>query len=154
MQREGFRPVGGDHNGEEIALSRDFLKPLVADVAALPCCRDRLGEIACQAIRKTQAALFEKRCLNDHDFHMNCCSQCRSYIEHNKIHPENARPLFKAPQFCRDKRSIVFCRKFKTDGIGKFSCSDAEFAIRLCRQSCGYCNDALYTVDRLPPPCE
>uniref|UniRef100_A0A1I7ZHN7 ShKT domain-containing protein n=1 Tax=Steinernema glaseri TaxID=37863 RepID=A0A1I7ZHN7_9BILA len=127
---------------------------LSLDVATLPCCRDRLGEIACQAIRKTNPAHFEKRCLGDHDFHMSCCKECRNYIENHKIHPENARSLFRAPQFCRDKRSLAFCRRFKTNGLGKFSCSDAEFAIRVCRQSCGYCNDALYALENLPASCQ
>ncbi|TKR86649.1 hypothetical protein L596_011197 [Steinernema carpocapsae] len=129
-------------------------KPIIY-IAVLPCCRDRFGQFACQALRKSQPATFEKRCLSDHDFHtIDCCMECRSYIENNKIDPDNARSLFKAPQVCKDKRSIFFCRKFKTNGIGKFSCADAQFAIRVCRASCGYCSDLIYGVEKVAPPCQ
>ncbi|CAI4223283.1 unnamed protein product [Auanema sp. JU1783] len=94
------------------------------------------------------------RCLNDHDFHtLDCCAECRSYIENHKIHPDNARQLFKAPSLCKDKHSLKFCRRFKSSGLGKFSCADAEFAVRVCRHSCGYCNDGLYAASNTAPLC-
>ncbi|CAJ0929624.1 unnamed protein product, partial [Mesorhabditis belari] len=124
------------------------------DAATLPCCRDRFGEQACQSLRKTQPATFEKRCLGDHDFHtIDCCLECRRYIENNNIHPDNARAVLRAPIVCRDKHSIAFCRRFKESGLGKYSCKDTEFAIRVCRSSCGYCNDDLYSAAHSVPSC-
>ncbi|CAI2354358.1 unnamed protein product [Caenorhabditis sp. 36 PRJEB53466] len=124
------------------------------NTAQLPCCRDRFGEQACQSLRKAQPALFEKRCLSDHDFSaIDCCGECRKYIERNKISSENSRSLQKAPTVCRDKHSISFCRRFKASGMGKYSCSDPEFAVRVCRHSCGYCNDELYSMKNAPALC-
>ncbi|ULT89624.1 hypothetical protein L3Y34_008208 [Caenorhabditis briggsae] len=124
------------------------------NTAQLPCCRDRFGEQACQSLRKAQPALFEKRCLTDHDFSsIDCCGECRKYIERNKISSENSRSLQKAPAMCKDKHSIGFCRRFKASGMGKYSCSDAEFAVRVCRHSCGYCNDELYSMKNAPSMC-
>uniref|UniRef100_A0A914EB74 ShKT domain-containing protein n=1 Tax=Acrobeloides nanus TaxID=290746 RepID=A0A914EB74_9BILA len=98
--------------------------------------------------------IFEKRCLNDHDFHtIDCCMECRNYIETHKIHPDNAKQIFKAPLACKDNRSIVFCRSFKDQGIGKYSCKDQQFAIRVCRHTCGYCNDEIYDYKKATPPC-
>uniref|UniRef100_A0A1I7T4M9 ShKT domain-containing protein n=1 Tax=Caenorhabditis tropicalis TaxID=1561998 RepID=A0A1I7T4M9_9PELO len=54
---------------------------------------------------------------------------------------------------CKDKHSIGFCRRFKASGMGKYSCSDAEFAVRVCRHSCGYCNDELYSMKNAPAMC-
>ncbi|XGW02052.1 hypothetical protein V3C99_014259 [Haemonchus contortus] len=126
----------------------------VADIPSLPCCRDRFGEQSCQALRKAQPAHFEKRCLNDHDFHtLGCCAECRKYIELNSIQPENSKSLLKAPVICRDKHSLSFCRRFKASGMGKYSCGDAEFAVRVCRHTCGYCNDALYNERSTAPLC-
>ncbi|VDD97924.1 unnamed protein product [Enterobius vermicularis] len=75
-------------------------------------------------------------------------------VEIDRIHPDNARTIFKAPVMCKDKHSISFCRRFKNNGMGKYSCSDAEFAIRVCRQSCGYCNDDLYSFHKATAPCK
>uniref|UniRef100_A0A183FVA3 DB domain-containing protein n=1 Tax=Heligmosomoides polygyrus TaxID=6339 RepID=A0A183FVA3_HELPZ len=76
-----------------------FQTLITADTPLLPCCRDRFGEQSCQALRRTQPAQFEKRCLNDHDFNtISCC----------------------APVVCRDKHSLSFCRRFKASGMGKF----------------------------------
>ncbi|KAE9556613.1 hypothetical protein FO519_000019 [Halicephalobus sp. NKZ332] len=123
--------------------------------ASLPCCRDGIGQIACQALRRHQGSSFEKRCLNDNDFHTTlCCMECRNYIETHKIHPDNAKLIFKAPSMCKDKHSVAFCRKFKDYGMGKFSCKDAEFAMRTCRHSCGYCDDAIYDYAKTMPPCK
>lgn len=120
----------------------------------LPCCRDRFGEQSCQALRRTQPAQFEKRCLNDHDFNtISCCAECRKYIKFHNIHPENSKSLLRAPVVCRDKHSLSFCRRFKASGMGKFSCGDAEFAVRVCRHTCGYCNDALYDGKNVSPLC-
>ncbi|PAV58588.1 hypothetical protein WR25_18681 [Diploscapter pachys] len=122
--------------------------------ASLPCCRDRFGEQACQSLRKAQPDQFEKRCLSDHDFSaIDCCAECRRYIEKNNIHPDSAKVVSKAPALCRDKHSVVFCRRFKNSGMGKFSCADAEFAVRVCRMACGYCNDELYSPENAPPLC-
>lgn len=71
----------------------------------------------------------------------------------DKISSENSRSLQKAPTVCRDKHSISFCRRFKASGMGKYSCSDAEFAVRVCRHSCGYCNDELYSMKNAPALC-
>ncbi|KAK5985066.1 hypothetical protein GCK32_005811 [Trichostrongylus colubriformis] len=120
----------------------------------LPCCRDRLGEQSCQALRRTHPSQFEKRCLNDHDFHtLGCCAECRSYIKLHSIQPENSKSLLKAPIICRDKHSLSFCRRFKASGMGKYSCGDAQFAVRVCRHTCGYCNDALYEEKNIAPLC-
>uniref|UniRef100_A0AC34FKK1 ShKT domain-containing protein n=1 Tax=Panagrolaimus sp. ES5 TaxID=591445 RepID=A0AC34FKK1_9BILA len=125
------------------------------NLAKLPCCRDGIGQLACQGLRKYQAAFFELRCLKDHDFHTTlCCMECRNYIETHKIHPDNAKAIFKAPILCKDVRSLTFCRRFKDHGIGKFSCKDAEFAMRTCRHSCGYCDDTLYDFAKTMPPCK
>ncbi|CAI5449949.1 unnamed protein product [Caenorhabditis angaria] len=122
--------------------------------ASLPCCRDRFGEQACQSLRKSQPAYFEKRCLSDHDFSsIDCCGECRKYIERNNISLDNSRAVQKAPALCKDKHSISFCRRFKTVGMGKYSCSNAEFAVRVCRHSCGYCNDELYATKNAPQLC-
>ncbi|ETN82807.1 hypothetical protein NECAME_07753 [Necator americanus] len=127
---------------------------IYSDTPSLPCCRDRFGEQSCQGLRKAQPALFEKRCLNDHDFHtLDCCAECRKYIELHKIHPENTKLLQKAPIVCRDKHSLNFCRRFKARGLGKFSCANAEFAVRVCRHTCGYCNDTLYDATKSAPFC-
>ncbi|KIH64056.1 hypothetical protein ANCDUO_05636 [Ancylostoma duodenale] len=37
---------------------------------SLPCCRDRFGEQSCQALRKAQPAMFEKRVC--HSFLLRC----------------------------------------------------------------------------------
>ncbi|CAD6187096.1 unnamed protein product [Caenorhabditis auriculariae] len=139
---------------ENPAAFRTSFIQIFDNTASLPCCRDRFGEQACQSLRKTHPALFEKRCLSDHDFHsIDCCSECRRYIVKNKISAENARVLFKAPSLCRDKHSVSFCRRFKATGMGKYSCADAEFAVRVCRHSCGYCNDELYAAQNAPRLC-
>uniref|UniRef100_A0A914WTA5 ShKT domain-containing protein n=1 Tax=Plectus sambesii TaxID=2011161 RepID=A0A914WTA5_9BILA len=121
---------------------------------ALPCCRNQFGTLACRGLRRSQADIFEYRCLNDHDFHtIDCCMECRDYIETHKIHPQNAKPIFKAPWHCKDTHSFAFCRKFRTSGMGKYSCSTPEFAMRVCRMTCGYCDDKLYSYDKAAPPC-
>lgn len=107
---------------------------LVSDAPTLPCCRDRFGEQACQSLSRSQPEIFERRCLADHDFNtLDCCAECRNYITTREelsflekstlldnINAENTRTLMKAPQLCKDKHSLTFCRRFKLSGMGKF----------------------------------
>ncbi|KAK6041963.1 hypothetical protein COOONC_20532 [Cooperia oncophora] len=50
---------------------------------------------------------------------------------------------------------VTFCLYLLACKVGKgfYSCGDAEFAVRVCRHTCGYCNDALYDGRNTAPLC-
>ncbi|CAI5454552.1 unnamed protein product [Caenorhabditis angaria] len=126
-----------------------------------PCCRDHLGQAACQRMMNQNSRMFSRRCNTDAEFRLiQCCTTCNTPgvgIAYDLI----ARSL--VSEHCFDRYGPQFCSRYvnKTDVFephNTWSCAgkNPQMAFRTCRLSCGYCNfNAVhYTLDNAIEACD
>ncbi|CAI4225976.1 unnamed protein product [Auanema sp. JU1783] len=86
-----------------------------------------------------------------------CCHSCNTDV------PSFGRKVFargEQSSECYDRHNPGFCRNFVEKRNmwtkeGQMGCSGdgASLAFRICRKTCGYCNETLYRMNLFDPMC-
>ncbi|KAI6209294.1 hypothetical protein M3Y96_00206600 [Aphelenchoides besseyi] len=131
----------------------------------IPCCKEGIGNHACEDMKHKRPYEFKLRCRTDIDFAiLQCCKTCRTSVA------QLGRELFAhgpSSRHCFDRHNRRYCSHFvRRSGMwASYSdqhggCNnDPTLAFRVCRRSCGFCRVDLYRDDQesdkcrtIPPP--